>query len=90
MKTKEELGPCQFCGECKSKITQDELQDYYVVCGFCLGSTGRYHSRQDAVDMWNGISSTWYGNYGKSIGNANGICSVSCAECIYKGVCQHY
>lgn len=53
----EQLKPCPFCGGnailCinTNKITEESV--FYVYCKKCLSRTGRWHCRENAINIWN-------------------------------------
>lgn len=54
--SKTKLLPCPFCGGEAKVATCDWLfsvRDYWIYCRSCDCSSGRYHSKDQAIKAWN-------------------------------------
>jgi Lar family restriction alleviation protein len=52
----EKLKPCPFCGqfaEVLEQVWNGELEIYMVRCRCCFSTTGRYTSKNRAIELWN-------------------------------------
>ena len=85
-----ELKCCPFCGG-EAKISSYDwgysVKEYWIYCNPCDCASGRYHSKEEAINAWN--TRTPMANIVEKLEEEKEKTQDEMEECIFKGLPYH-